>query len=201
MNDEKKWTKKGFEVHVSKDGKDWYRLPGDRSRRPMYAENELRIARADFKKAQANNHHVRLLKMRIDNELLDTSHTEVTDNERKDAIEKQARELFKGDAAVEVSQHSYIGFSASSIDMSPSYVNVKVKHAVLIGQPYPRSVDFRDENKRVDKAALKRAEETWIAKAKVYEPDKTQEIEAKLKEAGMAFRKCKEGPWTFFNLA
>lgn len=197
MSGNKKWTKKGYEVHTSKDGETWYGLPGERSKRPMYAENELRTAKKDFKSAQRDNKFVRLIKLEMNYELLEVSQTAETETERKAKILAAIKELFKDDPAVNAHECSFV--SMDTLNISPTQVRIEIRTEKLECGPRPKRKDFPagPEGKPLYGAAGKE----WEAKARPLHEAKAQEVEAKLKAAGISYRSEDYNGFQLFRLA
>ena len=184
---EKKWSKKGFEVHTSKDGTEgsWYRYRGaGRNQRPMYAENELRTAKADFKKAQREHKFTQLLKLKMDYEIIEVNQTEETESERMEKTLKHLRELFKNDTAVNCYECS--SMDMSTLQLSKSYIKVEIKTDNLACGPQPQRKHHPQGP--LGKAEYEAAAAVWVAKARPLHEIQANMVRSRLMDAGLKYQ-------------
>jgi hypothetical protein len=200
MSANRKWSKKGFEVHVSKDGleSNWYRYAGTESsaKRPMFEQNQLALAKKTLAKAAKENKFSRLVKLEMNYELLDWSLTAETKQEAKDKVLAAAKELFKDDPTIHVYECSFM--SMTTLNMSESQIRIQVLKEKL-GEPCPVRKDFPKglEGKPLHAAAC----HEWEDKIRPMHETKVAEIHAKLKAAGIRYTSGKDYGWTVFRLA
>lgn len=195
-----KWTKKGYEVHVSKDGTDgsWYRGLAA-SKRPHFEENELRQARVAFDKATKENKFTRLIKLEMNYELVDFVKTGETEQEKKDKLLAAAKALFKDEPAVGCSECSSMGFGTDGeVHISPSRVQIEIKAEKLECGPQPRRAQFKGDNAKSEFAF---ANSEWAVQARPLHEAKAKMVASKLKEAGIPFQTGQYNGFKSFRLA
>lgn len=184
-NKPNKWSRKGFEVHISKDGESWYRYMGHENshKRPMFTENELSVAQAAFAKAAKEHKHTTLVKLEMNFELIQSTTTAETEQERMAKLLARVKELLKDMPAATCVEQSSIAFGQGDIQMSPSYIMVEVVTGKLSCGPCPRRKDFQ---KGPDgKAAFDVAIKGWEHEARPLHNAVAMNVGKRLHDAGI----------------
>jgi len=193
MNDKTKWMRRGYEVHRSTDGIEWFRVGGP-SQRPAYSD--LAEAKTAFNKARKDFKHVRLVSLEMNFELLQQEITEETENERKAKILNKAAGLFKDSPSVHVHECSYM--SMDKIEFSPTYVMIEA-HQNLLSGPAPKRADYsKNDSGKMHYLAEYKA---WQTKAWEQDEILADGIKKKLTAAGISFTHGKQYGWNIFRLA
>lgn len=200
-NDKKTWIREGYEVHTSTDGENWRGGGGGQSpRRPSFNTNELTKARAHVKSIAKDHRHVRLVKLKMDFTLVDSTTCAKTDSEQKTEILAKARELFKDDPAVDAHECSFM--SMDTMNLSASQVRIQCKQAQLGFGPCPKRVDYKNiETRVIDEERFKTDVTEWGKNVKAADKVKAEEIATKLKAAGIPFCRRTYYDWVIFRLA
>jgi len=190
MKEEKTWTKKRFEVHHSGDKTTWYRLG-------MLGYPNLQDAKVAYEKAKKEFRYLRLVKVELNYELLETGTTAETGPEKRAKIVAQAQALFKDSPSVHVYEGSSISFG-EKVEMSPSYVMVEARQDVLAGKA-PKRINFPKDDAGKDEYIKLHKE--WGTKAHNLDDILAEEIKKRLTAAGISFRHGRQYGWNVFRLA